>query len=141
METTVKPLACEGKRVLVVDDHPDSAQIACMLLAIFGHECRPALTGSAALDEAARFEPDIVILDIDLPDINGYDVARALRARMRGRPPYIAALTGWGQREDRVKAFAAGFDQFMVKPVDAANLRQVVANAEQAAYLMSHLAN
>jgi CheY-like chemotaxis protein len=124
-----------------VDDHPDSAQIACMLLAIFGHDCRPALTGAEALDEAERFDPEIVILDLDLPDINGYEVARTLRARLQGRPVHIAALTGWGQRENRVKAFAAGFDQFLVKPVDATKLRQVVADAERAIYLMSNLAS
>lgn len=120
-----------GRRVLVVDDYPDAADIACMLLTMHGHECRSVTTGQGALDEAARFDPDIVILDIGLPDISGYDVARELRRRA-GRAIYIAAVTGWGQPADRLRAFAAGFDQHVLKPTDAVKLRSIVAAAQAA---------
>lgn len=113
-------------RVLVVDDYPDSAETASMLLAIYGHECRTAITGQGALEEAAAFDPDIVILDIGLPDMSGYEVARALRARAAGRSLYLAAVTGWGQPEDRVQAFAAGFDQHVLKPTNAAKILQIL---------------
>src|SRR5687768_2968893 len=115
-------------RVLVVDDYPDAAEIACILLEILGHDCRSVMTGAAALEEAARFDPDIVILDIGLPDISGYDVARQLRAR-GGRRMYLAAVTGWGQHADRALAFAAGFDQHVLKPTDAAKLEMIIAGA------------
>jgi len=121
------PLAEPARmRVLVVDDYPDSAETASMLLAIYGHECRTAITGQGALEEAAAFDPHIVILDIGLPDMSGYEVARALRARAAGRPLYLAAVTGWGQPEDRVQAFAAGFDQHILKPTNAAKILQIL---------------
>lgn len=119
-------------RVLVVDDYPDSAEISAMLLELFGHECRTATSGRDALAQAATFDPDIVILDIGLPDISGYDVARALRAQVRARPLYIAAVTGWGQPEDRVRALAAGFDLHMLKPTDGAKIQSILSLAAQA---------
>jgi len=124
-------------RVLVVDDYVDAAEVTCMLLSILGHDCRNAATGGAALDEAARFEPHIVILDIGLPDISGYDVARELRIRAAGRPLYLAAVTGWGQPEDRARALEAGFDQHVLKPTDVAKLRSILTIAEQGALRFS----
>lgn len=121
------PTAEAGRlRVLVVDDYPDSAETASILLTMYGHECRTAVTGQGALAEAAAFDPDIVILDIGLPDMSGYEVARALRARAAGRPLYLAAVTGWGQPEDRVQAIAAGFDQHILKPTNAAKILQIL---------------
>jgi DNA-binding response OmpR family regulator len=119
-------------RVLIVDDYPDSAEISAMLLELFGHECRTATTGKDALAQAATFDPDIVILDIGLPDISGYDVARTLRAKARDRPLYIAAVTGWGQPEDRVRALAAGFDLHMLKPTDGAKIQMILTLAVEA---------
>jgi CheY-like chemotaxis protein len=113
-------------RVLVVDDYPDSAETASMLLTLHGHDCRTAITGQGALDEAAAFEPDIVILDIGLPDISGYEVARALRARAGGRPLYLAAVTGWGQPEDRLQALAAGFDHHLLKPTNSEKILHIL---------------
>ncbi|MBS1120171.1 MAG: histidine kinase [Deltaproteobacteria bacterium] len=130
-DTGVGEIVVVGKvkhRVLVVDDYPDSAEIACTLLGILGHDTRLATCGREAIEEATQFDPDIVILDIGLPDITGYDVARTLRAR--GRPMHLTALTGWGQAADRMRAFAAGFDQFVLKPTDAAKLRAIVQIAE-----------
>jgi len=113
-------------RVLVVDDYPDSAETASMLLMLYGHECRTAVTGKSALDQAAMFAPDIVILDIGLPDMSGYDVARELRARPGGHSLYLVAVTGWGQPQDRVQAFAAGFDQHVLKPTNSAKILEIL---------------
>jgi DNA-binding response OmpR family regulator len=120
-------------RVLVVDDYPDAAEIACTFLTLLGYECRSASSGKEALETARTFEPDIAILDIGLPDISGYEVAAQLRKEFAGRPLYIAAVTGWGQPEDRVRAFVAGFDQHVLKPADAQKLREIVRLAEERA--------
>lgn len=122
--------AADGyRRVLIVDDYPDSAASAAMLLSLFGYECRIACNGRHALDTATTFEPDIVLLDIGLPDISGYDVARALREYKRERRMFLAAVTGWGQPRDRVRAFAAGFDLHVVKPTNAATIRLILQRA------------
>lgn len=118
-------------RVLVVDDYPDSAETTCTLLALLGHECRFAVCGRDALAEAARFEPDVAILDIGLPDVSGFDLARELRKQLAGRPLYLAAVTGWGQPEDRARAFAAGFDQHFLKPADRATLAVIMELADR----------
>jgi two-component system CheB/CheR fusion protein len=117
-------------RVLIVDDYPDAAEATCMLFTRLGHLCRCALCGEHALDEARAFLPDIIILDIGLPDVSGYEVARTLRQR-HGPGVYLAALTGWGQPEDRRRAIDAGFDQHIVKPATAQVLCELVAAAER----------
>jgi DNA-binding response OmpR family regulator len=132
---TARDLPPPGKpryrhRVLVVDDFPDATQAMCMLFTQMGHSCRQATTGQAALDEASAFLPDIVLLDIGLPDLSGYEVARALR-QQRGREVYIAALTGWGQPEDRARAIGAGFDQHILKPATAQILSEIIVTAER----------
>jgi CheY-like chemotaxis protein len=118
-------------RVLVVDDYPDAAESACMLLGLLGHDCRAATCGVDALAEAARFEPDIAILDIGLPDLSGFELARELRNRAAGRPLYLAAVTGWGQPEDRIRAFTAGFNHHVLKPADHDKLKTILELAER----------
>jgi DNA-binding response OmpR family regulator len=118
-------------RVLLVDDYPDSAEAASLLLTLHGHECRIATTGQEALVQAEEFDPDIVLLDIWLPDITGYEVARELRARAGDRSLYLAAVTGWGQPEDRAKAFEAGFDCHATKPADLQQLSLIVRLAAE----------
>lgn len=118
-------------RVLVVDDYPDAAESACMLLGLLGHDCRPATCGRDALDEASRFAPEIAILDIGLPDISGFELARELRRRLAGQPLFLAAVTGWGQPEDRIKAFAAGFNHHVLKPADLDKLTQIIDLADR----------
>lgn len=118
-------------RVLIVDDYPDAAESACVLLSMLGHDCRFATTARQALVEAAHFEPEVAILDIGLPDLSGFDLARELRKMSAGRALYIAAITGWGQPEDRVKAFAAGFDHHVLKPADQRKLTRILELAEQ----------
>src|SRR5262245_44144820 len=120
-----------SRRVLIVDDYPDAAESACTLLSMLGHDCRFVTTGEDALREAARFELDVAILDIGLPDVSGFDLARRLRRQFAGRPLYLAALTGWGQAEDRVKALAAGFDHHALKPADREKLAHIMELAEQ----------
>lgn len=120
-------------RVLVVDDYPDSAETTCALLSLLGHECRFTICGKDALIEASRFHPDIAILDIGLPDLSGLELARQLRQQYLGQPLYLAAVTGWGQPEDRAKAFAAGFDHHVLKPADRAKLSMIIELADRAA--------
>ena len=118
-------------RVLVVDDYPDSAETTCTLLALLGHECRFAVSGKDALAQAAQWLPDVAILDIGLPDVSGFELARELRKQLAGRPLCLVAVTGWGQPEDRARALAAGFDQHFVKPADRATLAAIMELADR----------
>jgi len=106
------------RRVLVVDDNIDVADTHAMLLAEEGCEVRTAYSGAAAVQEAERFRPELVLLDIGLPDASGYEVCQQLRAAEWSRGIAIVAVTGWGQEPDRARSAAAGFDQHLVKPVD-----------------------
>lgn len=116
-------------RILIVDDHPDTADAVGMLLGAIGHETMLARTGHEALEAVERFAPDLVILDIGLPDLSGYEVARAIRARPLGALIHLVAATGWGTAEDRVRALAAGFDQHQLKPLDLGKLQAIIATA------------
>jgi len=116
-------------RILIVDDHPDTADAVGMLLEAIGHETMLARTGLEALDAVDRFVPDLVILDIGLPDLSGYEVARAIRARPLGASIHLVAATGWGTAEDRVRALAAGFDQHQLKPLDLRKLQAIIDGA------------
>jgi PAS domain S-box-containing protein len=110
--------ATTGLRVLVVDDNVDSTDILAKLLRLSGHNVRTAYAGSSALDVAASHLPDVVLLDIGLPGINGYEVARRLRLLPRLKDVKIVAMTGYGQDSDRRLAQESGFDDHMTKPVD-----------------------
>ncbi len=122
----VKASGKNRRRILVVDDHPDCAESICTLLDIFGQDARAATTGREALAMVESFDPEIVMLDISLPDMSCYEIAQRLRGAT-GRRRYLAAITGWGQLVDRMRAFAAGFDQHVVKPTDAAALRGILS--------------
>lgn len=117
-------------RVLVVDDYPGAADVACVLLRLLGHESLAAMTGAQALERAATFEPDVVVLDLGLPDVSGFEVARVLRQRT-GKRPYIAAMTGWSAPDDRVHSLAAGIDMHVLKPASADNLGKILAAAQR----------
>jgi CheY-like chemotaxis protein len=95
-----------------------------MLLEALGNEVRTAFDGLAALDMAGEFRPDIVLLDIGMPKIDGYEVARRFRQESWGQQVVLAALTGWGQEEDKRRARAAGFDHHFVKPIEPAVLQR-----------------
>jgi two-component system, sensor histidine kinase len=117
--------AIRCRRVLVVDDFPDAADVTCTLLRLMGHEARAAYTGTGALAAAASFQPEILILDLGLPDMSGFEVASALRRSPAGQRLYIAAVSGWGQPEDRRRALAAGCDLHVVKPTDRSKLQRI----------------
>lgn len=120
-----------GRRILVVDDNRDSADSMAMLLQLTGNETRIAYDGKDAFGQAAKFRPDIMLLDIGLPKLNGNDVARRIRASSWGKKIVLVALTGWGQDEDRKHTAAAGFDGHLVKPLDYAALTQLLATLLQ----------
>ena len=105
-------------RILIVDDNRDAADTMGMLLELGGHEVIVAHSGNQALELGRQRRPDVVILDIGMPDINGYEVARTARSEDWGRSALLIALTGWGQAEDKERARMAGFDRHLTKPVD-----------------------
>ena len=107
-----------GRRVLIVDDSEDGAESLAMLLQFGGHETYKAHDGLAAVEAARRLRPDVVLLDIGLPGLNGYEVCSRIRQEPWGKRVTLVALTGWGQDEDRDRSREAGFDAHMVKPVD-----------------------
>jgi DNA-binding response OmpR family regulator len=98
-----------------------------MLLQVSGHETHAAHDGLEAVAAAERFRPEVVLLDIGLPSLNGYDAARRIRAQPWGKDMVLIALTGWGQEADRIKSKEAGFDLHMVKPVDLDALMGLLA--------------
>jgi two-component system, chemotaxis family, CheB/CheR fusion protein len=114
------------RRVLVVDDNVDNAQSTAMLLELAGHEVRVSHDGTGALVAAAQFRPDVCLLDIGLPGMNGYDLARHLRGRQESAGARLIALTGYGQPEDASRAKAAGFDYHLAKPASPEHLLALV---------------
>jgi CheY-like chemotaxis protein len=116
-----------GRRILVVDDNVDAAGTLAELLDMMGCDASVAHDGAGALAAVVALAPDIVLLDIGLPDINGYEVARRVRAMAGLRQPRLIALTGWGQEQDKRMAAQAGFDEHWTKPVDPARLQQLTA--------------
>ena len=115
-----------GRRVLVVDDNLDAANSLAELLNIWGQRVRVAHDGPSAVEAALEFLPDVVLLDIGLPGMNGYEVARRLRQEERLRGTLLVAVTGYGQEEDRREAFSAGFDHHFTKPVSAERLLRLL---------------
>jgi CheY-like chemotaxis protein/two-component sensor histidine kinase len=113
-------------RVLVVEDNKDSAVTLGMLLRLKGHDIRIAHDGLEAMEIAATFRPDLVLLDIGLPKLNGYEVARRIREQPWGGDTILVALTGWGQDEDRRRSQEAGFNFHIVKPVELAALEKLL---------------
>ena len=116
-----------ARRVLVVDDNRDACDTMAMLLELLGHEVHKAYDGVQALADAERFRPDLVLLDIGLPRLDGHEVARRLRAAPWGADITLVALTGWGQQEDRQRSAEAGFDDHLTKPVDEQALAVILA--------------
>ncbi|MDP9064877.1 MAG: response regulator, partial [Pseudomonadota bacterium] len=113
-----------SKRILVVDDNADAADSLASLLAMEGHQTEAVYTAHAALDRAASSKPDVVLLDIGLPDMTGYEVAERMRPILD--EVRLIALTGYGQAEDIQRARAAGFDAHVIKPVDFNMLERVI---------------
>jgi len=121
------------QRVLVVDDNRDAAESLGMLLEMEHCEVSVAFDGKQALEALDTFKPDIALLDIGMPGMDGYELARRIRATPRGSKLVLVALTGWGQADDKKRAADAGFDQHLTKPVDPDQLTQVIAFGHSAA--------
>ena len=117
------------RRILIVDDSRDGGESLAMLLRVLGAEVALAHSGRHALECVNTFRPDVVLLDIGMPGMDGYEVARRIRANPANRHMQLIALTGWGQDEDRRRSAAAGFNHHLVKPADVEQLRQLLSVA------------
>jgi CheY-like chemotaxis protein len=113
-------------RILVVDDNMDSAESMATLLRLDGHEVRVTYDGLAAVESALAFHPQVVLLDIGLPGLDGYEVARRLRLTNETKDIFLIALTGYGRTEDRVRALTSGFNYHITKPVDPGELDMII---------------
>jgi signal transduction histidine kinase len=122
------PLSGTCRNILIVDDNHDSAHSLSMLLRLSGHQVETAYDGPGALEQAANHPPDVILLDIGLPGMNGLEVARRIRESERLRHLVLVALTGYGQEEDRQRSQEAGFDAHFVKPVELEELQKLLAN-------------
>jgi signal transduction histidine kinase/CheY-like chemotaxis protein len=123
------PFEAARRRVLIVDDNADAANSLAMLLALRGHETQVAFSGREALERIDAFRPEVVLLDIGLPEMDGYELADRLRERPALRGVRLVALTGFAQPEDQQRARSAGFDDHLVKPVSLSALERVLAGA------------
>jgi len=115
------------RRILIVDDNGDAAESLGMMLDVLGYETRTAGDGVEGLRAAADFRPDVTLLDIGMPGLNGYEVARRIRLQQWGQDMALIALTGWSQPEDKRRTLEAGFDLHLVKPVDPGELGRLIA--------------
>jgi len=132
MTSPPTPPTPPGRRILLVEDSADAREALQLLLELDGHDVAVAADGSEALTRAVEVEPDVALIDIGLPVLDGYEVARRLRATPLGSKMRLIALTGYGQPEDRARVMEAGFDGHLVKPVDPDALsRELIAPTGQ----------
>jgi PAS domain S-box-containing protein len=124
------PVAGAKLRILVVDDNRDAAEGLSIILRFMGNDIRTASDGLAAVDVAEAFRPEIILMDIGLPKLNGYDACRRIRERAWSEGIVIVAITGWGQDDDRRRSHEAGFDHHLVKPVNLEDLTKIVAQVK-----------
>lgn len=120
-----------SRRILIVDDNRDSADSLATLMRIMGNDTRTAYDGLEGVTAAGEFRPAVVLLDIGLPKLNGYEACRRIRGEPWGKGVILIAVTGWGQEEDRRRSRGAGFDHHMVKPVDSHELMKLLAGLQQ----------
>jgi PAS domain S-box-containing protein len=128
------PARAAKRRILVVDDNENAAKVLGMLLTALGNDVRTAFDGFTAIELAESFLPEIILLDIGMPKLNGYETARRIREQPWGKSIVLAALTGWGQDEDKRRTREAGLDHHFVKPVEPAVLQKLLAEYEPASY-------
>ena len=121
-----RPDPTAAVRILVVDDNRDGADSLAQLLALLGHETRSAYDGEQGVLEAERLRPDVILLDLGMPKLDGHAACRRIRERPWGAAVVIVALTGWGQAEDRRRTREAGFDGHLAKPVDCSVLTRLI---------------
>ncbi|MFL6550396.1 MAG: PAS domain S-box protein [Povalibacter sp.] len=131
VSTDAAPHATPGRRVLIADDNADAASSLAMVLELMGHQVWTAHDGQDALEKATEIEPEFVFLDLGMPRLDGYEAARRLRKSPIGAQTTLVALTGWGQDNDRRKTIEAGFDRHLVKPVQASQLHEILAEANR----------
>lgn len=130
------PALC-GIAALVVDDNHDAGDSLGQLLGLLGADVRVVRNGREALEAFAAFEPRVVLLDIGMPEMNGYEVARAIRARFAHATTTLVALTGWGHEDDRRRAREAGFDHHLVKPAEIDMLQALLGSLVSADHSLS----
>jgi len=119
-----------SRHVLIADDNLDAAETLGTFMELMGHEVHLAHTGAQALEVAKRFRPDIAVLDIGMPDVSGYEVARRIRLEAWGARVTLIAVTGWGQEDDKRRATAAGFNHHLTKPVDPEVLEGLFSSSD-----------
>jgi CheY-like chemotaxis protein len=115
------------RRILIVDDNTDASESLAMMLTVVGHEVRTAHDGDAGLAAAAEYRPDLVLMDLGMPKMDGYEACRRIRAESWGSAPLLVALTGWGSIDDQRRTREAGFDRHLVKPADVDALLNIIA--------------
>jgi CheY-like chemotaxis protein len=133
LATEKKPLVPRSAlRILIVDDNRDGADILSMMLKMLGNDTRTAYDGQEGVEAAAQFRPDVMLIDIGLPKLNGYDACRRIREQAWAKKAILIAVTGGGQEEDRHRAHEAGFDKHMVKPLEPQALMKLLASLQTA---------
>ena len=130
LKREVDPESQSGRRILVVDDNKDSAESLAMLLELTGNQTNRVHDGLEALKAIETFRPEVVLLDIGLPKLSGYEVCRRVRQEPWGKDIVIIALTGWGQEDDRRKSEEAGFNGHLIKPVDYDKLLELLDTSQ-----------
>jgi CheY-like chemotaxis protein len=121
------PARTPARRILVVDDNRDGAESMADMLGLLGHEVAAAHDGLEAVERAEAIRPDVILMDVGMPRLNGLDATRRIREQPWGRGIAVVALTGWGQENDREKSREAGCDAHLVKPVGLADLERLLA--------------
>jgi len=122
----------DARRVLIIEDHSDGAEMMQVLLTHAGHEVDVCNSSAAALEFARRVKPGVAIIDIGMPELDGYQIAQRIRAEAWGSGITLVAVSGWGGPEDKGRAIAAGFDFQMTKPVDPQMLKDIVSRYARA---------
>ena len=117
--------------ILIVDDNRDGADSLSELLNLMGHNTRTAYDGQQGVELAAEYRPEVILFDIGMPKLNGYEACRLIRQQLWGKEIVLIAVTGWGQSKDRKRTHEAGFDHHLVKPVDPNALVTILAELHQ----------
>jgi CheY-like chemotaxis protein len=119
------------RRILVADDNRDVVESFQIMLRILGHEVQTALDGLEAIEKAEQFRPDVIVLDVGMPMLDGYETAIRIRQQPWSRDVVLIAVTGWGNEKDKLKSAAAGFNVHLVKPVDATTILEALDQMDQ----------
>jgi CheY-like chemotaxis protein len=123
MEATIDP---PNARILVVDDNEDAGRSLVRILTLRGNDVHIAHDGKSAVELAATLQPEVILMDVGMPDMNGYEAVRRIREQRIGIRPVIVAVTGWGREDDRIQSSQAGCDGHLVKPIDLSELDRLL---------------